>query len=413
MIMKGPVCVLLSLLPNFVIILFYQAPFQVHEIQKKIIEVMDVHLLRTLQSIKQIEDDPSLQFQTNKIDLDSFIPKYQNVVLVDQQWHQSQLMTRMVGTEISLLPPGILSPEIPSTGKRLITNKLTVALEFVFGSYLGKVTSEWTVILKDGLFINPLNSIRPFDAFASHKKSDFLAHPHLLMEIVGLQDVRILLDHDHSGFFASENINLTMRNMRIYDYRPNPCKAVPVLGGSPECYLEDVKIHAPQVPGVICRGPGSRVFLKGCSLNILRLEVFQGVFHAENCLITGHHESRFLKGTSLFADHVSFRGYGIIVQFTSSCVLEGCKFDAIGLSVNKPAVDVCTNSKVDCRGTTFSGYLGAIRSTGSSSTALLRHCHFYDGQVSCTSFQNANVTLTDSFLQTEFLFTGAGNLKSF
>ena len=53
---------------------------------------MDVPLLRTLQSIKRIEDDPSMRFQTEKIDLATIIPKYENIVVVDQQWNHSTVV---------------------------------------------------------------------------------------------------------------------------------------------------------------------------------------------------------------------------------------------------------------------------------------------------------------------------------
>ena len=50
---------------------------------------MNSSLLRMLQSMKRIEDDPARHFQTKTIDLVTFVPKYPNVILVDQSIESS------------------------------------------------------------------------------------------------------------------------------------------------------------------------------------------------------------------------------------------------------------------------------------------------------------------------------------
>ena len=92
---------------------------------------MDEPLLRILQSIKRIEDDPSMQFQTGKIDLASFIPKYHKVFVVDQRCDPNELTipTATGSGYYAKLSPGILSPEIQPSESHYVTNKLTVALD--------------------------------------------------------------------------------------------------------------------------------------------------------------------------------------------------------------------------------------------------------------------------------------------
>jgi len=363
---------------------------------------MDEPLLRILQSIKQIEDDPSMQFHTKEIDLATFIPKHDNVIVVDQQCDPNQLILKTETGIYAPLSPGTLSSAIQSSGGRLISNKLSTALELAFSAYRSdEVSSEWTIILKEGLFINPLGHFLRLIL-------DPL--PHLTLEIVGLKDVRISLTHDSADTFFSKDANLAMRNVRIYDFRENPCKMQGLFEVEANCHLEDVKIHAPEVLGVWCNGPDSRVSMKGCSLNISLLGVNRGVIRAENCLIITREYTRVSKGATFFMYDVVFRGPGIRAKFSSGIVIDGCKFEAVEDS-ESPALDIWTASELDCRRTTFLGYKVAVASEGSGTTALLRHCNFFGGRVPAGIKQNANLLVADSFIQSDYLLMVNFNVK--
>ena len=56
---------------------------------------MDLPLLRMLQFMKGIEDDTSNEFETGRIDLETFTPKYQRVIVVDQRVDESFLTIPM------------------------------------------------------------------------------------------------------------------------------------------------------------------------------------------------------------------------------------------------------------------------------------------------------------------------------
>ena len=367
---------------------------------------MDEPLLRMLQSIKRIEDDPSMRFQTETIDLATFIPKCERVVFVDQRFDLSQ--HSMVAKGVALLPPGIISPGIRSRRRHFIANELTWASDFAFCAYFqGKVSSGWTIILKDGLFINPFDAFGSIDDLVD--ETDSL--PPLTMEIVGLQDVRILIDHDLENFLFLEHVNLSMRNVRIYDYRPNPSIRHPIIAVKTDCHLEGVMIHAPKVPITLCGEPGPRMFMKGCSVSIWAMLVTSGNLRAENCLIIDRRKSEVTKGGSFFADHVCFRGYGIQGSINSKCVLQGCEFNAVGDSENEPALDISTSSEVDCSGSTFSGYKCPVKLTGSGTSVVLRHCDFFGGFAPASVWQNANLLLADSSIQCDFLLSVFFNVK--
>jgi len=357
---------------------------------------MDEPLLRILQSIKRIEDDPSMQFQTEEINLATFIPKYKNVIVVDQRCDPSQLSVR---------EEALTSPQVQSTGKHFTTNQLSKAFELALHYYLRtEESSEWTFVLREGLFINPLNELGYLtlskQVFSEDWGLDTL--PPLMMEIVGLQDVRILLTHDSFKTFSMGDTCLIMRNIRIYDYRQNPCETFPMIQVDGDCHLEEVKMFAPKARGIDCTGPGSKVCMKGCSFSVSTLYVSQGVVRAQNCLIKTRRHWEVRKGATLFANHVYFHA-GIACKFNSRTVLDECEFCADDESVSKPALNIDKASEVDCRRTTFFGMACAVMVIGSGSSALFRHCNFLLVLFPSRITQNANLLLADSLIQSHFL----------
>ena len=58
---------------------------------------MDLSLLRTLQLMKKLEDDPANEFRTGIIDLETFTPKYSRVIVVDQRVDESLLKPNAQG----------------------------------------------------------------------------------------------------------------------------------------------------------------------------------------------------------------------------------------------------------------------------------------------------------------------------
>ena len=237
---------------------------------------MDSSLLRMLQSMKRIEDDPSRHFQTKTIDLATFVPKYPNVMIVDQSIHPSRLLRRDF-PYIENIPPTIASTAAGPTQYKYLTNTLGSALVLPIGSGRGArartqaakmskpgaVMRGWTIILKEGLYINPRQLV------LCHSP-DFSG-----IEIIGLNDVRILFTEPRgvAGFAIAGKV--TLNNVRIYDFR-SPGHGLQALkvGSVPvsdleeqaavEAVLIDVKIYAPTIQGL--ETEGASVSLEGCAI---------------------------------------------------------------------------------------------------------------------------------------------------
>ena len=107
----------------------------------------NIFLLRMLQSMKRIEDDPSNQFQTDNLDFTTFTPKYPNIALVDQSFPEEFKAIRTSEALSLALPPN----------ERFIGKTLhEVMLRVIDFQGAHPTLGGWTIILKEGLFINPL-----------------------------------------------------------------------------------------------------------------------------------------------------------------------------------------------------------------------------------------------------------------
>ena len=98
---------------------------------------MDLPLLRVLQAMKRVEDDPSNEFQTKIIDLASFTPTYPNIFLVDQS-AESQLLQ---------VVPVRRRAALPKLTARTISHAFSVIADL---ASRGKGKEGWTIILKEG-----------------------------------------------------------------------------------------------------------------------------------------------------------------------------------------------------------------------------------------------------------------------
>ena len=113
----------------------------------------DLPLIRMIQTIKRIEDSRSHNYQSKTVDLATFVPKYPNVVWVDQSYRAKKNGKMTVLTH----PPGLTTH--CATGQRirvLWVNKFSDALRAndLFYSRLSwpdrMSDGGWTIILTEG-----------------------------------------------------------------------------------------------------------------------------------------------------------------------------------------------------------------------------------------------------------------------
>ena len=159
--------------------------------------------------------------------------------------------------------------------EHLIFNSLSLPLEHIALTVVE--LQGWTVILKEGLYINGLGYQVP-NFFAECPRGQPI-------EIVGLNEVRLLLTHNFAGLFNLRFINLTVRNIRIYDCRPIPNWDDAVL--TAKCQLIDVKIYAPRVVSLKALQDGSIIEMNRCTVKSIGFSAQHGgVIRAKNCLLS-------------------------------------------------------------------------------------------------------------------------------
>ena len=366
--------------------------------------VMDETLLRTLQSIKRIEDDPALQFQTEKIDLATFFPKYPNVVVVDQRVDQSQLPLSSTCGDFGILPSGILSPNVvPKLA--FITNRLTVALELAFCRTLSNPKFEVTIILKEGLYIDALRRLDNYHGMITEGK--WPCRPTVAMEIVGLNDVRFLFDDDSATTFELEFVNLILRNVHVYDYRVDPPlidSMFHVLGTS---YLIGVKLYSPKVAAIEARDQDAKIFLKGCSvITEVFLARYGATVNASDCLLMVRERLECSRESTFIGFNLVFRHDSrLSVTVKSRCVLDRCKFEASNskqsnsLAFTDTALVAQNESVVECRRTQFLGCLVVAYGAGSGTSACFRNCDIFGSEIPFWAEQNSSISVFDSSIR--------------
>ena len=234
---------------------------------------MNSSLLRMLQSMKRIEDDPARHFQTKTIDLVTFVPKYPNVILVDQSLESCHFDNDDFPYTMSAVPIGGQIKYI------FVTNTFSNAMSMPLDCGLGdphdpnmadeelamEMASGWTVILKEGLYMNP--STASNHNFILCHTSEFPG-----FEIVGLKDVRILFTEPSGAGAIIAAGRITFSNLRIYDFRAPSYGHVALkissdtLEDKTEVAVDliDVKIHSPTINGLFI--DQSYASLQGCAI---------------------------------------------------------------------------------------------------------------------------------------------------
>ena len=375
---------------------------------------MDLPLLRTLQFMKKIEDDPSNEFGTEKIELETFTPKYSRVIVVDQRADESLLTHSWPEGKYGTLPPGVLHHVDPSP-LHFIFNSLSLALKFSSCAArlelkleqragLNSELQGWTVILKDGLYINGLGS--------HNQKTVSMIPKGQSLELVGLSEVRLLLMHDLAGLLNLSNVNLTMRNIRIYDFRPNPLYVLSLfMAIKTQCQLTDVKIYAPKVLAISGLGEGTIIEMQRCTVKSLSWCIREGaILRAVHCLMRTTEIRGMLVSvkSKYYASSVRFHeSAGIVIEYKSSCVLDLCTFEfneklfPLGPNEYKAALRVLSDAIMDCTNSSFTGFRTVLCAEGSGSSATMRRCSFVGAWHPFITTINANLSVTDSTISSD------------
>jgi len=310
---------------------------------------MERSLLRHLQSMKRIEDDPANRFQTETLDLRNFTPQYPNVIVVDQRAPDDGTgpVRRVKHGKPQVLPHIHKMPHkrlfVCRSLSKAIAHVVVVESGFIHSG--GAIGEGWTLLLKEGLYVDPDLSL---------SLVEYELNPDFQVEIIGLNDVRILTLSDEKRC-AFAGVKMTLRNLRFYDFRPEKQitdflpPGFPELGSLnpiPLFGLSDKARVKFQTVKVACRftGPISATneavgFLEDCSLIDgrmgLRATNSSKLFLSHSLVArialggTAYQESGIVATKTAFIDCTKLLFY---VQVKSKCVFRQCFFENTGFS---------------------------------------------------------------------------------
>ena len=216
---------------------------------------MDLPLLQTLKEINNIEVTHSGNYQPKVINLATFIPKYPNVIIVDQL-----LKDPRINDDVTSLPSFPRQTKNCANGPvkyERVTNRLGYALESC--PPIGEGAARgWTIILKEGLYI------------FKDLTMNYIRFLRLGLEFVGLEQVRLLFRKSRSDrpLFATFMNELTLNNIRVYDMRKYHVTAGIVILASHKSQLRltNVFLHSRAAYGVSTYWVSSG-FIEDCSFN--------------------------------------------------------------------------------------------------------------------------------------------------
>ena len=370
---------------------------------------MDLALLQQLQTMKRIEDDPSYHFQTEVIDLEDFVPMYPRIIIVDQSIDESLIDPYF---------PCILSdsPSIFFSERGLIeveftTNSLSLAIKTLLDSLI-KVRNCWTIILKEGLYIDP------------HTKR--FPPKDLKLEIVGLKDVRFLYTMQISRracMFRPTAPDLVMRNIRIYDlgmHRDRTSETINFIKKDDEKSLQikatfiNVRIHSPYVEafhiteGAVVNFKAST--LAGCCVAAAVLSGSE--LHMEDSFVSKiqekflyvyHEGTKFTAVNTLFSECPEAK-----FAEKSRSVFRNCRFenpptelvretfyDKYGNLLGPFVFDVAKQADVVCERGFFRGRHFIAFSTRRYSNVSLKGCILSDCAMVAHAHENGSLSITD------------------
>ena len=352
---------------------------------------MDLPLLRKLQAMKRIEDDPSRRFQTKTLELASLIPMYRNVIIVDQNLDRSQFsrpfpfkVSRSSSTADSAHGP----VELQLVAKSIET--VGSAMKFYTELNPAKYMSGWSIILKEGLYIDP---------WLNYKDD---APP---TEFVGLKDVRLLfLSRGDKDPALEISTMFTLKNVRMYDFRDFR-DAIQVTTGA-RATLDDVKVHAP-----FSRALGLKestfAHLKNCTISGCRsaIAMQDSDLSIEDSFVSDLHDTGFyLHSSNLTAINSQFFNFNLfLVTFKSRCVVKRCRFEAdfasppiAGKELHAHAFQLSYEGEITCEGSFFRGFDVVVAAKDSNSKAILKKSVIANCSTVGQATLNSSVWITDN-----------------
>ena len=174
-----------------------------------------------------------------------------------------------------------------------------------------KGLTSWSIVLTEGMYIDCqfcLNRWIPADA----------------IEIVGLNDVRLVSTATHGCTINVGAVNLTLRNFRLYTYMEHPSAGITGLNIT----LSNVKLNSPF--GYALRIEEGSLLMKDCAVSGSKHGIFSGGARVrmEDCYVSDVHEGIHFHYSSFTAVKSRFLNVDkMTVTENSRCLIERCRFE--------------------------------------------------------------------------------------
>ena len=174
-----------------------------------------------------------------------------------------------------------------------------------------KGLTSWSIVLTEGMYIDCqfcLNRWIPADA----------------IEIVGLNDVRLVSTATHGCTINVGAVNLTLRNFRLYTYMEHPSAGITGLNIT----LSNVKLNSPF--GYALRIEEGSLLMKDCAVSGSEHGVAaRGArVRMEDCYVSDVHEGIHFHYSSFTAVKSRFLNVDkMTVTENSRCLIERCRFE--------------------------------------------------------------------------------------
>ena len=365
---------------------------------------MELHLLKMLQSMKRIEDDPENHFQTKNINLKTFTPKYSKVAIVAQDTKKALDYINSIVKSLSF-----------ASNIRTICVALTQALrDLSLENCKSGDWSGWTIIMMEGLYINPSLSTH----WCVNCPSGHPVYPKF--EIVGVDDVRVLWSTVALACIRPLSGDVTFKNIRFFDLRER---------SSPEKFITfDLEKKAKiSFYDATMAGPGSRPFLATAatiSLNCCSIVdvgmafwIFESTLLLESChLVKASTAGEFKECQIIIRDSFITKSGRMVITDKSRCLvrdteIHSCPTGPTVADVEWMAFTVRTKSSLRCERCSFDGFAAAGVAYKSKTSLVLSQCRITDCLAALVLCDNASGKCLDSYVDCRALMAINHNVK--
>ena len=354
---------------------------------------MELHLLQTLRKIKRVEDDQTLNYQPKTIDVNNFVPKYSNVIIVDQSMDDS--------THIDLRRPTNSDNTLIQT--QLRTNRIDRALAHAMNYSRSPLFNDgWSIFLKEGLYIIGQYHFRRICCMK------------LNLEIVGLHEVRILCQEDIQDYvpliFSTQSNRLTLNNIKIYDMRTRKSTPGATAGSRDDSRvtLANVFIHAPSAVALDTRD-GSSAHIENCTFTACWCGIYateKSIIHMEQSCVSNmiNHGVKVLKDSVFNVSESRFFCAGEIFVNHSQGVLTECRVENNQSDADTKAtpVMVMNEGRITCEKTMFRGYNQIFQVKGSKTEATINSCVLINSAAIARVVENGSLTVNSCVIDVSY-----------